>query len=78
MSNDDYHALDDLDRDGQSAALLAALDFTTPTAMDRAVCALFAQMTAHCRLIAEAREEPLPQPVFERMQAFMRRELDLQ
>lgn len=77
LSTDEYKRLHSLVTPAQSAAALAALDFSTPQAMDRAVRTILAQLTRHCEVIAKARGEALPAEVFARVLRFVDRELGL-
>lgn len=75
LSTDECKRLDALLTPEGSAAVLADLDFSTPQAMDRAVCSALARMVQECRLVADARWEQLPVPLFARMLAFFRADL---
>jgi predicted nucleotidyltransferase len=75
LATDEYKRLHSLLTPAQSAAALAALDFSSPAAMDRAVRAVLAQVMQHCEAIANARGEVLPTEVFARILRFVEGEL---
>jgi predicted nucleotidyltransferase len=75
LATEEYKRLHSLLTPAQSAAALAALDLSTPAAMDRAVRGILAQVTQHCEAIAKARGEALPTEALARMLRFVEREL---
>ncbi|MHB9026498.1 MAG: nucleotidyltransferase domain-containing protein [Armatimonadota bacterium] len=76
LSTTEYQALDRLAAAG-SPTLLNALDYSTPAAMDRALCVVFDELSRHCQAIAAAQEELLPDELSRRMISFLRRELEV-
>lgn len=75
LSTGEYATLDHLDETARGSAILCALDYSTPAAMDQALCASLQHLHDLCTEIAAARGEVLNDAVFQRMLAFMRHEL---
>ncbi len=77
LSTSEYIELDRLASPEHKSALLADVDFSNPSAMDRAIYALLCRITDHAQSLASSAGEQLPDAVIERFLHFVRDEVEV-